>query len=152
MVTKTKENYILKLLDYQFRIKTKYITDVYGFPNAKDSKGYHNQFNVSITNMETKKRISFKFYGSIADYQEGKDYIEKSEYPFLVYCFLSDSHSGYNTFDDFCSEFGYDTDSRNAEKIYKLCIRSQEKAYKLGIQTESELCDLMNELNEKYDC
>lgn len=97
-------------------------------------------------------RTSFFFHGSIHDYNNGKTYYNKKEFPFILYCFLSDAHSGYLTFDNFCSEFGYDTDSRKAEKIYKACERSMEKIYKLGIQSETELCDLLNELNEKYDC
>lgn len=141
----------LKVLDYTFRIKAKYIGKVYGFPNEKDSKGHHNQFNVSITNMDTKRRISFKYYGSVADYQQGIDCIEEEEHPSLLYCFIYDAHIGYSTFDDFCSEFGYDTDSRSAEKIYKACIKTMEKAFKLDINTEDDICDLINELNEKFN-
>lgn len=142
----------LKILDYNFRIKAKYIGEVYGFPNEKDSTGHHNQFNISITNTDTKKRISFKYYGSIADYNNGIDYIKEEEHVFVLYCFISDAHSGYLTFDDFCGEFGYDIDSRSAEKTHKACIKSMYKAYKLDIDTEDNLRNLLNELNEKYKC
>jgi hypothetical protein len=30
-------------------------------------------------------------------------------------------------FEDWCSEYGYDTDSRSAEKTYKVCIRQAER-------------------------
>jgi hypothetical protein len=36
-------------------------------------------------------------------------------------CLLSDSSAGDTTFENFCSEFGYDTDSRKAEKTFKAC-------------------------------
>ncbi len=97
-------------------------------------------------------KISFLFHGSINDNHNNKKYCTKKEFPFMLYCFLSDSHSGCISFDNFCNEFGYDIDSRKAEKIYKLCIKSKNKCYKLGIQTENEISDLLNELNEKYDC
>lgn len=94
----------------------------------------------------------FFFHGSINDYQNGKMYYTKKEFPFLLYCFVSDAHSGQESFDNFCDNFGYDNDSRKAEKIFKLCEKSTEKAYKLGIETDQDFCDLLNELNEKHDC
>ena len=97
-------------------------------------------------------KTSFFFHGSIYDYQNGKAYYKEDQFPFMLYCFLSDSHSGYMSFDDFCGGFGYDTDSRKAEKIHKLCKRSMDKVRKLGIDTEDQLCNLLNELNEKYEC
>ena len=38
-------------------------------------------------------------------------------------CLASDASSYINSrdFEDFCSEFGYDTDSRKAERTYKAC-------------------------------
>jgi len=33
------------------------------------------------------------------------------------------------TFEDWCSEFGYDTDSRRAEKIYHLCVETNAKLH-----------------------
>lgn len=40
----------------------------------------------------------------------------------VVSCLLSDCSSASNdTFESFCSEFGYDTDSRKALKTYKAC-------------------------------
>lgn len=97
-------------------------------------------------------KTSFLFHGSLHDYQCGKAYYNKDQFPFMLYCFVSDGHSGYMSFNDFCNEFGYDTDSRKAEKIYKACKRSTDKLFKLGIQTEDHICDLLNELNNKYDC
>ena len=36
-------------------------------------------------------------------------------------CLMSDMQAGDQSFDEFCSEFGYDTDSRTAEEIWKAC-------------------------------
>lgn len=46
-------------------------------------------------------------------------------------CLLSDAHGADNTFEDFCGEFGYDTDSRKAERIYKACIKVRENMERL---------------------
>lgn len=41
----------------------------------------------------------------------------------VVYSVLADSEAiDFGTFDDWASEFGYDTDSRKAEAIYKACV------------------------------
>lgn len=35
------------------------------------------------------------------------------------------------TFEEFCSEFGYDTDSRKAEKTYKACVKEYFGVHRL---------------------
>ncbi len=44
-------------------------------------------------------------------------------------CLVMDAAAGNSeyTFEEFCSNFGYDTDSRKAEKIYKACARMNKK-------------------------
>jgi hypothetical protein len=44
-------------------------------------------------------------------------------------CLASDAASIDNTrgFEDWCSDFGYDTDSRKAEKMYKTCEHQAER-------------------------
>jgi hypothetical protein len=39
----------------------------------------------------------------------------------VLYCLLSDSQSGSQSFEDFCSDFGYDTDSRKAHATWETC-------------------------------
>jgi hypothetical protein len=45
------------------------------------------------------------------------------------------------SFEDFCNEFGYDTDSRKAEKIYKAVCKEYQAVERL-------FGDVMEELNE----
>jgi len=47
----------------------------------------------------------------------------------VLYCVLMDSGSVENarSFEEWCSEFGYDTDSRKAERIYNGCCRQRDK-------------------------
>lgn len=39
-------------------------------------------------------------------------------------CLLSDSQADDQSFEEFCSEFGYDTDSRKAEQTWQACKKS----------------------------
>ena len=60
----------------------------------------------------------------------------------IVSC-LTKSDPG--TFEDFCSEFGYDTDSRQAEKTYKAVKREWEKVARVfGADSEclEDLCNV----------
>jgi len=48
----------------------------------------------------------------------------------IVWCLVMDaSVLQYSNFEDWSSEYGYDPDSRNAEKIYQLCLK-QSLAFK----------------------
>lgn len=47
------------------------------------------------------------------------------------------------TFEDFCSEFGYDTDSRSAEKIYKSVVDEYKNLCTIFTEDEIEtLCEI----------
>lgn len=45
----------------------------------------------------------------------------------------------YQDFQDFCDTYGYDSDSRKAEKIYKACVKEFAKVCKLWNDEEMEL-------------
>lgn len=94
----------------------------------------HNHYRVTIKTL--KGQYTFDFWGSANDCQQGRD---PSEYDVLA-CLE------YNTpesFEEFCSEYGYDTDSRKAEKTWKACLR-QSKALR-RIFTESAI-ELLQEI------
>lgn len=103
-----------------------------------------NYNNHKVTVSCNGKRTSFDFWGSLNDPQIKTD----SENMFALYCFLSDSISGKESFEDFCSEFGYDEDSRSAERTHRACEKSCDKAERLF----SDLYELINEIQETYDC
>jgi len=42
-------------------------------------------------------------------------------------CLLSDAQAGSQDFSEFCGEFGYDEDSRKAEKTWKECAKTHER-------------------------
>jgi hypothetical protein len=46
----------------------------------------------------------------------------------VLSCLISDSSSVETAdFEDWCREFGYDTDSRKAEKTYQTCLNQRDK-------------------------
>jgi hypothetical protein len=117
---------------------------VHGFPNSDDDMN-HNQFRVTV--QKDKARRTFTYYGSQHDYELGKQELSKQDIKDCLYSFFSDALSGMQPFEDFCSEFGYDTDSRKAYKIWKLCQKSLAKTQALGLY-ENDLVNLVNKLND----
>jgi len=49
----------------------------------------------------------------------------------VLSCLLSDASSGQESFEEFCSNFGYDTDSRSALKTWRACVSMHSKLEKL---------------------
>lgn len=42
----------------------------------------------------------------------------------IMECLISDAFAGAQTFEEFCADFGYDTDSRSAEATWNACIKT----------------------------
>lgn len=59
----------------------------------------------------------------------------------VLHSLMLDADTGRycETFEDFCAEFGYDTDSRRAEQVYNACVASVEKvdAFLAGLDEDS---------------
>lgn len=121
----------------QFEIKASYK----GNKKWNCNSDNFNNHMVKVTNTETKQSITFEFWASI------NNPILNREYDILnaFYCFVSDAISGDYSFEEFCSEFGYDEDSRTAEKTWKSC---QKQADKLSKIFDGDLYELANELQE----
>lgn len=116
------------------------------FPNS-DGKLLHNKFKITLHTKGGKE--SFEFYGSNMEHQKKKHHLGKDDVLQVVDCLLSDAMAGNDSFDEFCSEFAYDNDSRKAEAIYKACGVSTGKiAY---LFPDADVYDLANEMREKYD-
>ena len=99
---------------------------------------------VTIKNLKNEKWTSFDFWGSIKNPRLESDYDLLNAF----YCFVSDALSGLESFESFCDEFGYDTDSRKAEKIYKACKRAYTKFECISGFSNDEMYDFINELSE----
>lgn len=64
------------------------------------------------------KRRRFSF-----DYWQGRGIEHDPDIVSVLDCLLSDARGGEASFEEFCAEFGYDTDSRKAEKIWQACVK-----------------------------
>ena len=106
----------------------------------------HKHYIITVVNTETKARTNFSFYASLAQ----PDF--KSEYDVLnaFYCFVSDAVAGIDTFENFCSDFGYDTDSIKALKTYRACERALKKFTHVSNMSaySDTIYDFANELQE----
>lgn len=100
-----------------------------------DWDGGHNHYSYPVTLSKDGKSMRIMFIQS-----RTAGSTPPTEYD-IVTC-ITKADPG--TFEDFCSEFGYDTDSRQAEKTYKAVKREWEKVARV-FGTDSEcLEDLRN--------
>jgi len=102
-----------------------------------------NKFSITLVNSNNSTTY-FDYYTSIIDFKAGKTELTSSDLLNALACFLSDATSGDMNFQDFCDEFGYDTDSIKAEKTHKECIESKIKAEEVF----DNIYDALNDLNE----
>jgi RNA recognition motif-containing protein len=121
----------VKLNDKVFIIKAKHIDTVQGFPFENDGL-YHDVFKITISNAEGIKR-SFRYYGSYHNFKIGKRDFTEEELLEIFKEFLSEAQLGDMTFEDFCDELGFSTDSKKAYRIWKACKEQLKKALDLGI-------------------
>ena len=83
---------------------------------------YEKHNRVKVVNLKTRKRCSFDFWGSVMEpNQESFDGVISAIYSYASYGMAF--RSSINLI-DFCYNFGYDTDSRKAEKAYKGCEKA----------------------------
>jgi len=129
----------INVLGIDFHLSTKLVAE--GVKQDNNPSMYCNQFRVSV--QTNKGKVSFKFSGSHNDYVNG--IVDLDPEKFVLYCFVSDAVAAKDSFKDFCSEMGYDVDSRKAEKIYKECEKSLNKLFKIY---SGDIYDLVNSLND----
>jgi hypothetical protein len=146
----------IEVLGKKFLLKSRLVNSGVPFPwddhEERDHLStYHNAFSVAVHRLldDGGKVIrNFTFYDSQANYEKGIDDLDEFTLKWAFRCFLDDGLSATYDFEEFCGEFGYDTDSRRAERMYKACQRSLDKLRDLGI-FDSELCDMINALSEQ---
>ena len=107
----TTNNYEKQANDFMTKVgatmKVDYLKNDYHFDGDMETRDIYR-----ITLKREGKRYSFNFGQSITN--SGKD-IKPTAYDILSCIQKYDP----GTFSDFCGEFGYDEDSRKAEKVYK---------------------------------
>lgn len=65
------------------------------------------------------------------DYWMGQAHKDEPSVEMVLDSLLSDASAGDQDFEEFCSEFGYDEDSREAERTWKACQKSGEGVKRL---------------------
>ena len=84
---------------------------------SKSGQKVGSQFS-ALKNFRTdSKRITFDFWSSIADAEKG---IETAS-AYSVLAWISSDANCPTTFDDFCSEYGYESDSIKALQTFRRC-------------------------------
>ena len=114
-----------------------------GDKEASFIKGNYNNHLITVTNTDNKQRCTFEFWASISNPELNTEYDILNAF----YCFVTDGISGKLDFEDFCREFGYDTNSRTAKKTWKACGRAAAKLERIY---SGDIYDLANELGEQY--
>ena len=98
--------------------------------------GCTDSHHYRVTLSKPGKRVAFDFWDSIQNRRDGIR--ELSAYSVLA-CISGDVHCP-ETFADFCSEYGYDTDSRSAEQTFRRCLAFSRKLR--AFFTEKEIQEL----------
>lgn len=106
-----------------------------------------NKYFVYVTNTETGAKTRFAFWDSLRNTESGV-VLDGDELLTAFYFFVSDAMAGAESFHDFCSDFGYNEDSRNAEHVYKACKRSHASFIRVSGLDNSDMYDFANELQE----
>lgn len=118
------------------------ITATYSGSKAADWGNKHENWNhhrITVKNVENRRWAQFDFWASIAHPKLDGEYDVLNAF----YCFVSDAISGSYTYEEFCDEFGYDEDSRRAEKTWKACKRTSKKLARIY---EGDIYDLSDKL------
>jgi hypothetical protein len=91
-----------------------------------------------VTFRKGTRRVSFDFFDSISNFEKG---IEELDAYSVLSCCSSELYCP-ETFEEFCNEFGYDNDSRQAEKTFKALSKFSAKLQKF-FDTEEMRDDLL---------
>ena len=106
-----------------------------------------NKYFVYVTNTENGEKTRFTFWDSIYNTQRGV-VLDGDELLNAFYCFVSDACNSICSFSEFCSEFGYNDDSRSAERIFKACQRAYKSFSRVSGLDDYAMYDFINELQE----
>lgn len=123
-LTKTKTTIEIEYIGHGMHFDDdKQTRDIYRFTIKKGERKYTATFGQSIVNSgtATADHVFTDDYirmGRPYPNKDGSDYKQKRKAPraYDILSCLTKSDPG--TFEDFCADFGYNTDSRKAEKVY----------------------------------
>jgi hypothetical protein len=105
-------NKFLQMHGIKFRATLK-DTKTPAWKQANEKSGHHYRVTLS----KPGKRIVFDFWGSIADAESGK----KNIHAYEVLACISGEINCPESFEDFCAEYGYESDSIRALQTFRRC-------------------------------
>jgi hypothetical protein len=111
--------------------------------------GWHRrQYRVRVTSDATGRHITFTYTDSAHNESAGKVGLGPSDLLEAFECFVSDAAVGAESFHHFCSDFGYDEDSRQAHSTWLACRRSGERLARLYHQP-TDPADILDALHSE---
>ena len=132
LIDNSQYNQAVELLAKEFNIKLKVVSSRYGMHFVNDNQ---SRFIFKLKLSRGRKSYTFEFGQSIS---------KGNEKPTL-YCVLSCLQKyDVGTFEDFCSEFGYNFGSRNTKKVYKAVVKEYDKMCSLFSNDELEVLREIN--------
>jgi len=72
-------------------------------------------------------RLRYQRRSMTIDFWQGIAHTSDPDAAGVLDCLLSDADCGARSFDDFCSELGYDVDSRKAYRTWQACQRTDRQ-------------------------
>ena len=136
----TEKNYQKEAADLLNKFGVKMTANFIGYKkHFSDDKECRDVFNITFKRENYKinpvniARFSLKFGQSINE-SDGNGSNKPTAYDVLTCLQKYD----VGTFEDFCGEFGYDTDSRKAEKTYKAVCNEYDKISRFFTTEELE--------------
>jgi len=74
-------------------------------------------------------RVRLRYQGRqmSLDFFMGQAHTDEPDAAEVLSCLLSDASACDQSFEEWASELGYETDSRKAERVYNMCVKQGEK-------------------------
>lgn len=101
------------------------------FEDDKKKNIFRNVYTVILS--RGKKKIKFRYGDSVNNTHDGKTTLDL----YSVLCVVGSEYFCPETFEDFCSEFGYSEDSRSAEKLFLRLKKMSEKLHNMFSEDEA---------------
>lgn len=124
--------------DKEFEVLSEYR----GVESAPWSRGNHPAFDIYMR-VDGSEFAKFDYYGSIHDFNEGEDELDRWEHCSVAQMIMSDAATGYEDFEDFCSSTGAE-DDKESRAVYRACVESYDKFDQVFQLRGDELIDTYN--------
>ncbi len=132
LIDNSQYNEAVNLVAEKFNIKLKVVSSFYGSMKWDKDGQKREVFKLQLRRRE--KTYTFEFGQSVA---EGNN--EPTLYDVLTCLQKYD----VGTFEDFCDDFGYDNDSRTAEKTYNAVVKEFQAMERLFNSDELDLLQII---------